>query len=59
MYIYDLLAEFEDDAFLAAYADDLAIASSSRNKKKGLRKKDALCRSEWSVGVNKIAAGLR
>ena len=27
--------------------------------KVGLRRKDALCRSKWSVGVNKIAAGLR
>ena len=25
----------------------------------GLRRKDALCRSEWSVGMNQIAAGLR
>ena len=25
----------------------------------GLRKKKALCRSKWSVGVNQIAAGLR
>ena len=25
----------------------------------GLRRKDALCRSMWSVGVNQIAAGLR
>ena len=25
----------------------------------GLRWKDALCRSKWIVGVNKIAAGLR
>ena len=24
-----------------------------------LRRKDALCRSRWSVGGNKIAAGLR
>ena len=24
-----------------------------------LRRKDALCRSKWSVGVNKIATGLR
>ena len=27
--------------------------------KVGLRRKDALCRSKWSVSVNKIAAGLR
>ena len=27
--------------------------------KVGLRMKDALCRSKWIVGVNKIAAGLR
>ena len=27
--------------------------------KVGLRRKDALCRSKWSVGVNKIVAGLR
>ena len=27
--------------------------------KVGLRRKDALCRSKWSVGVNKIASGLR
>ena len=27
--------------------------------KVGLRRKDALCRSKWSVGMNKIAAGLR
>ena len=27
--------------------------------KVGLRMKDALCRSKWSVGVNKVAAGLR
>ena len=27
--------------------------------KVGLRRKDALCRSKWCVGVNKIAAGLR
>ena len=26
--------------------------------KVGRRRKDALCRSKWSVGVNKIAAGL-
>ena len=25
----------------------------------GLRREDALCRSMWSVGVNRIAAGLR
>ena len=27
--------------------------------KAGLRREDALCRSKWSVGVKKIAAGLR
>ena len=27
--------------------------------KVGLRRKSALCRSKWSVGVNQIAAGLR
>ena len=27
--------------------------------KVGMRMKDALCRSKWSVGVNQIAAGLR
>ena len=27
--------------------------------KVGLRREDALCRSKWIVGVNKIAAGLR
>ena len=27
--------------------------------KVGLRRKDAVCRSMWNVGVNKIAAGLR
>ena len=27
--------------------------------KVGLRIEDELCRSKWSVGVNKIAAGLR
>ena len=27
--------------------------------KVGLRRKDALCRSKWSVGINRIAAGLR
>ena len=27
--------------------------------KVGLRREDALCCSKWSVGVNKIAAGLR
>ena len=27
--------------------------------KVSLRMKDALCSSKWSVGVNKIAAGLR
>ena len=27
--------------------------------KVGLRREDALCRSKWSVGVNKIAAELR
>ena len=27
--------------------------------KAGLRRKDTLCRSKWSVGVGKIAAGLR
>ena len=27
--------------------------------KVGLRRKDALCRSNWSVSINKIAAGLR
>ena len=25
----------------------------------GLRRQDALCRSKWSVGVNRIDAGLR
>ena len=25
----------------------------------GLRRKDANCHSKWSVGINKIAAGLR
>ena len=25
--------------------------------KVGLRRKEALCRSKWSVGVNKISAG--
>ena len=24
-----------------------------------VRRKDALCHSKWSVGVNKVAAGLR
>ena len=28
------------------------------NTKVGLRRKDALCCSKWSVGINKIAAGL-
>ena len=27
--------------------------------KVALRREDALCRSKWSVGINKIAAGLR
>ena len=27
--------------------------------KVGLRRRDALCRSIWSVGVNQIVAGLR
>ena len=27
--------------------------------KVGLRREDVLCRSQWSVGINKIAAGLR
>ena len=27
------------------------------NMKVGLRRKDALCRSMWSVGINKVAAG--
>ena len=27
--------------------------------KVGLRREDALCRSKWSVGVNRNAAGLR
>ena len=27
--------------------------------KVGLKREDALCRSKWSVGVNKVAAGLR
>ena len=27
--------------------------------KGGLRRKDALCRSKWSAGINQIAAGLR
>ena len=27
--------------------------------KVGLRRKDALCRSKWSAGINQIAAGLR
>ena len=27
--------------------------------KVGLRREDALCRSKWSVGVDRIAAGLR
>ena len=26
--------------------------------KVGLRREDAICRSKWSVGVNKITAGL-
>ena len=30
-----------------------------KSMKIGLRREDALCRSKWSVGVNKIAAGLR
>ena len=25
----------------------------------GLRREDALCQSNWSVGINEIAAGLR
>ena len=29
------------------------------NMKVGLKRKDALCRSKWSVGVNKIVGGLR
>ena len=29
------------------------------NAKVGLRRKDALCRSKWSLGVNQIAAVLR
>ena len=32
IYVDDLLAEFEKDAFVSAYADDLLIACSSRNK---------------------------
>ena len=27
--------------------------------KVGLRREDALCRSKWSVGVNKMSSGLR
>ena len=27
--------------------------------KVGLRRKDTLCHSKWSVGVNRFAAGLR
>ena len=27
--------------------------------KVGLRRKDALCCSKWSVGINKVTAGLR
>ena len=27
------------------------------SEKVGLRREDALCRSKWSVGINKIAAG--
>ena len=27
--------------------------------KVGLRREDVLCRSQWSVGINKIDAGLR
>ena len=27
--------------------------------KVGLRREDALCRSTWSVDVNKVASGLR
>ena len=30
-----------------------------KSMKCGLRRKDALCRSKWSIGVNKIAAGLK
>ena len=29
------------------------------NMKVSLRREDAFCRSKWSVGVNKITAGLR
>ena len=36
--------------------DQLAVEVSI---KVGLRRKDALCRSNWSVGVNKISAGSR
>ena len=33
--------------------------ADEESMKVGMRKKDALCRSKWSVSVNKIAAGLR
>ena len=33
--------------------------TEEESMKAGLRREDALCRSMWSVGVNKIAARLR
>ena len=33
--------------------------AKEESMKAGLRRKDALCRPKWNVGVNKIAAGLR
>ena len=39
--------------------EDIEKAGEEENVKVGLRRKDALCRSKWSVGVNQIATGLR
>ena len=35
-----------------------AMSRKEEGVKIGLRRKDALCLSKWSVGVNQIAAGL-
>ena len=39
--------------------DDMKKQIDEESMKVGLRRKDAICRSKWCVGVNKIAAGLK
>ena len=39
--------------------EDMEKKIDKESMKVGLRRKDALCRSKWSVGVKKIAAFLR